>query len=132
MTIDRRFVNNKLLRFGYTTGTCAAAASAAACRLLLMKEAVPMQTIQTPKGVPVSVEILNLKEESGIVTAVFSDGTGGDPGCDARTFDLRIGRENRCRNRNRRRHRCRPRDEAGARSARRKCGHQQHAKADDP
>ena len=42
---------------GYTTGTCAAAASLAATRMLLTQKNVPYVTLTTPKGIKVFIEI---------------------------------------------------------------------------
>ena len=46
----------KLLRCGYTTGTCAALAAAGAARLLLTGEAPAVLSLMTPKGWPVETE----------------------------------------------------------------------------
>ena len=46
----------KLLRCGYTTGTCAALAAAGAARLLLTGAPPETLRILTPKGVTVEVE----------------------------------------------------------------------------
>lgn len=46
----------KLLRCGYTTGTCAALAAAGAARLLLTGRAPDHLTLRTPKGLRVTVE----------------------------------------------------------------------------
>ena len=43
-------VGNKKLRCGYTTGTCAAAATAGAVRLLLTGEILPAVRVRRPKG----------------------------------------------------------------------------------
>lgn len=50
-------VGTKRMRCGYTTGTCAAAASRAAAELLLRGELVPAVTVSTPAGIDVVVEI---------------------------------------------------------------------------
>ena len=46
----------RLLRCGYTTGTCAALAASGAVRLLLTGEAPAALRVMTPKGWPVEVE----------------------------------------------------------------------------
>ena len=46
----------KLLRCGYTTGTCAALAAAGAAQLLLTGCAPDHLTLRTPKGLRVTVE----------------------------------------------------------------------------
>lgn len=50
MTDDRVFVNGRMLRRGYTTGTCAAAASKAAAARLLGGSAPEKVEITVPKG----------------------------------------------------------------------------------
>ena len=47
----------KRLRCGYTTGTCAAAATRAAADLLLASELVPAVVVSTPAGIDVTVEV---------------------------------------------------------------------------
>lgn len=50
-------VGTKRMRCGYTTGTCAAAASRAAAELLLGGPAIPAVSVSTPAGIDVVVEI---------------------------------------------------------------------------
>ena len=45
------YVNNKRLRRGHTTGTCAAAASKAAAEARLTQSPVTTVSIHTPKGI---------------------------------------------------------------------------------
>ena len=45
------YKQQKKLRCGYTTGTCAAAASMAAAAMLLGEEAVEQVSVETPGGV---------------------------------------------------------------------------------
>lgn len=54
------FVNNRRLRRGHTTGTCAAAASKGAA-LALLGEAVPSVRITTPKGINLDLPIEDLR-----------------------------------------------------------------------
>ena len=65
----------KMLRCGYTTGTCAALAASGAARLLLMGETAETLSVPTPKGwtVEVSPEGLALTE-NGAVCSVQKDG----------------------------------------------------------
>lgn len=71
--------NNKKLRYGYTTGSCAAAAAKAAARMLLTGETVENIDLMTPKGILLHLEILNIhKGEEEVSCAVRKDG-GDDP-----------------------------------------------------
>jgi cobalamin biosynthesis protein CbiD len=82
MAFERYVISDgKKLRCGYTTGSSAAMAAGAACRLLLLGERVKAYEIQTPDGARVTAEIENLRMESGAaVCGVRKD--GGDD-CDA-------------------------------------------------
>lgn len=69
----------KLLRCGYTTGTCAALAAAGAAELLLGGNVPGTLRLVTPKGWPVEVEPEYFcKEENTAVCAVRKD-AGDDP-----------------------------------------------------
>ena len=71
--------NNKKLRYGYTTGSCAAAAAKAAARMLLTGETVENIDLMTPKGILLHLEILDIhKSEEEVSCAVRKDG-GDDP-----------------------------------------------------
>lgn len=54
------YVNNRRLRRGHTTGTCAAAASKAAAVALLRQEPVDTVTILTPKGITLDLQVEDL------------------------------------------------------------------------
>ena len=64
----------KMLRYGYTTGTCAALAAAAATRALLSHGNPGQQTLMTAKGIPVSVpiEVWGF-DDTGAWASVFKD-----------------------------------------------------------
>lgn len=71
--------NNRKMRFGYTTGSCAAAAAKAAARLLLTGKTSAEETLLTPKGIELHLEILHsLLEKDMAVCAVKKD-AGDDP-----------------------------------------------------
>jgi len=64
----------KMLRYGYTTGTCASLAAAAATRILLTGSEPDTETLMTSKGIPVSVEIeVWGKDETGAWASVCKD-----------------------------------------------------------
>ena len=70
---------DKLLRCGYTTGSCAALAAAGAARLLLTGTAPDSLTLTTPAGLPVTVTPVRCEMEGEeAVCAVIKDG-GDDP-----------------------------------------------------
>ena len=67
------------MRYGFTTGSCAAAASKAAAYMLLSGNEKKKITIETPKKIPYSCKILDIKRtESFVSCAVEKDG-GDDP-----------------------------------------------------
>ncbi len=70
--------NNKL-RYGYTTGSCAAAAAQAAAKMLLTGEKVEEVALQTPKGILLHllIEDIQMSREE-VRCAVRKDG-GDDP-----------------------------------------------------
>ncbi len=73
-------MDNKL-RSGFTTGSCAAAASKAALTMLITGEDIHNVSIATPKGIPYYAEIIDIerdKDTGEVSCAVIKDG-GDDP-----------------------------------------------------
>ena len=69
------FVNNKKLRRGHTTGTCAAAASKAAAESLITGVPAENVKILTPKGILLDLKVEDLSVSDGIARcAVRKDG----------------------------------------------------------
>ncbi len=63
------------LRCGYTTGSCAAAAAGAAAEMLLSGRILSEYSIETPKGISLSLEILNgIISDKSASCAVRKDG----------------------------------------------------------
>ena len=67
------------MRYGFTTGSCAAAAAKAAAYMLLTGKIKNCITIETPKGIPHTAEVTDIvRGESQVSCAVVKDG-GDDP-----------------------------------------------------
>ncbi|OUO81417.1 cobalamin biosynthesis protein CbiD [Blautia sp. An249] len=71
--------NNKKLRFGFTTGTCAAAAAKAAVRMLLSGERVMEIPLLTPKGILLHLPVEDIREEDSAVSCAVRKDAGDDP-----------------------------------------------------
>jgi len=69
------FVNNKKLKRGHTTGTCAAAATKAATEALLTGKPVESVKIHTPKGITLDLPVEDMQfGDSYVSCAVRKDG----------------------------------------------------------
>ena len=67
------------MRYGFTTGSCAAAAAKAAAYMLFSGKIKEKITIQTPKGIPFHAQIVDIqRSESCVSCGVVKDG-GDDP-----------------------------------------------------
>ncbi len=67
------------MRYGFTTGSCAAAAAKAAAYMLLTGREKKQITIETPKGIPYTAQLVDIKrKEQEVSCAVEKDG-GDDP-----------------------------------------------------
>lgn len=67
------------MRYGFTTGSCAAAASKAAAYMLLTGKLKTEITIETPKGIPYTAKLVDIsRKEKEARCAVEKDG-GDDP-----------------------------------------------------
>lgn len=74
-----RNVNGKLLRCGYTTGACAAAAAKAAGIMLLGGAPVEQVTITTPNSVTLTLDVLEVRLVDGSVSCAVRKDAGDDP-----------------------------------------------------
>ncbi|NLT63019.1 MAG: cobalamin biosynthesis protein CbiD [Clostridiales bacterium] len=76
---EKRLINRKLLRCGYTTGSCAAAASKAAALILLTGHEVPQINIETPRGIPLTLDVLEISRTEDSVKCAVRKDSGDDP-----------------------------------------------------
>ncbi len=73
------YKNNKKLRYGYTTGSCAAAAAKAAAFMLLSGKTTGYIDLMTPKRIPLHLQVLDVSRgQDSVKCAVQKDG-GDDP-----------------------------------------------------
>ena len=71
--LSSRFVNGRLLRCGYTTGSCAAA------WMLLTRSKRETYTLVTPKGIALTLDILNASYDSDTAVCTVKKNAGDDP-----------------------------------------------------
>jgi cobalt-precorrin-5B (C1)-methyltransferase len=71
--------DNKKLRYGYTTGSCAAAAAKAAVRMLLEQRTSDSVSLMTPKGILLNLKILEAKFTSKEACCGIRKDAGDDP-----------------------------------------------------
>lgn len=71
--------NGKLLRCGYTTGSCAAAAAKAATVMLLSGAPLGKVTLQTPAGISISIDILHAQKKGDSLCCAVQKDSGDDP-----------------------------------------------------
>ena len=69
----------KLMRRGYTTGSCAAAASKAAAVMLLSGEETDKIKLETPKGITLTLDVLDILRGPGYVRCAIRKDSGDDP-----------------------------------------------------
>lgn len=73
------YKNFKKLRYGYTTGTCAAAASKASTIMLFNKEDIASVEIMTPKKILLKLKVLNITKGENYVECAIKKDSGDDP-----------------------------------------------------
>lgn len=74
-----RLVGGKLLRRGYTTGSCAAAAAKACAEMLLTQKAVKSVSLLTPKGTVLNLDVMNCEFSDTRASCAVQKDSGDDP-----------------------------------------------------
>ncbi len=69
----------KMLRCGYTTGSCAAAASKAAAKMLLTEKIQESTQIGTPKGITLTFDVLEPQIKDNYAQCAVKKDSGDDP-----------------------------------------------------
>ena len=70
---------NKKMRFGYTTGSCAAAACKGATEILLSGQKRETVSLMTPKGILLILQLKDIHTEPDKVTCAIQKDAGDDP-----------------------------------------------------
>ena len=71
--------DGKKLRYGYTTGSWAAAAAKAAAWMLLTGKRKDTISLVTPKGIPLSLQVEDIRMEEDFVSCAIRKDSGDDP-----------------------------------------------------
>ena len=71
--------NNKKMRYGYTTGSCAAAAAKGAARMLLSQEQVEEADLMTPKGILLHLLLMDIRWNKEKAECCVQKYAGDDP-----------------------------------------------------
>ena len=71
--------NQKQLRLGYTTGSCAAAAAKAAAYMLLSGQTLTQASLLTPKGITLYLDVEYIEKSQGQVSCAIQKDSGDDP-----------------------------------------------------
>ena len=69
----------KKMRFGYTTGSCAAAACKGAVRMLLGGKKLDCVPLMTPKGILLDLELHDIQLEENLAVCAVKKDAGDDP-----------------------------------------------------
>jgi cobalt-precorrin-5B (C1)-methyltransferase len=77
--MDPRLVNGKLLRRGYTTGSCAAAAAKAATVMLLTGDVLQTVTLTTPGGIVLTLDVTACAIARSTASCAVQKDSGDDP-----------------------------------------------------
>lgn len=77
--LEKKSVNGRLLRCGYTTGSCAAAAAKAATLMLIANQMPSAVTITTPTGATLTLDILDTERTGEAMHCAVKKDSGDDP-----------------------------------------------------
>lgn len=71
--------NNKKMRLGYTTGSCAAAAASGAAQILLGGKTIAEVSLMTPKGILLHLKLEDITVKDNMVSCGVRKDAGDDP-----------------------------------------------------
>ena len=71
--------DQKKMRFGYTTGSCAAAAAKAAASMLFERKELPVVELLPPKEIRLWLEVLDISRKKDCVSCAIKKDGGDDP-----------------------------------------------------
>ncbi len=71
--------DGRLLKRGFTTGTCAAAAARAAAWMLINKKRMKRVKVETPAGIPLELEVLTPESDTSFASCGIKKDAGDDP-----------------------------------------------------
>lgn len=74
-----RQIGDKKLRFGYTTGSCSAAAAKAAALMLLGNRQIETVELETPKGIGLVLSVHEVERQEDWVSCAVKKNSGDDP-----------------------------------------------------
>ncbi len=79
MLEEYRYIEQKRLRCGYTTGSCAAAAAIAGAQMLLEGREIRRINLKTPKGIILTLPIKDITRTKTYVNCAVQKDAGDDP-----------------------------------------------------
>lgn len=71
--------SQKKMRYGYTTGSCAAAACKGAAEILFGRKKISAVKLMTPKGIPLTLQLQDIQIGEEMVSCAVQKDAGDDP-----------------------------------------------------